>query len=82
LLVQIIADLVNTVAELPEYIPVPEQIEANPDFPTVPFPNPEEGKGALVYPCLQDICSASLLVVCGSLCLWLVGFVEIIHGNC
>jgi len=26
---------------------VPEQHEPNPTFPTVPFPNPEEGKGAL-----------------------------------
>lgn len=32
---------------LPGYIPVVEQIDANPDFPTVEFPNPEEGKGAL-----------------------------------
>eukprot|EP01099_Mayorella_cantabrigiensis_P004083 TRINITY_DN306_c0_g2_i1.p1 TRINITY_DN306_c0_g2~~TRINITY_DN306_c0_g2_i1.p1 ORF type:complete len:637 (-),score=164.32 TRINITY_DN306_c0_g2_i1:326-2149(-) len=32
---------------LPEFYDVPEQNYPNPDFPTVPFPNPEEGKSAL-----------------------------------
>ncbi|CAG0924946.1 unnamed protein product, partial [Notodromas monacha] len=31
------------------FVEVPEQKDPNPDFPTAPFPNPEEGKTALAF---------------------------------
>lgn len=36
-------------ARLRSLIPVPEQQYADPDFPTVKFPNPEEGKSRCVF---------------------------------
>jgi phosphomannomutase len=34
-------------AALPAFFLTPEQVQPDPEFPTVQFPNPEEGKGAL-----------------------------------
>ncbi|KAJ3353352.1 Phosphoglucomutase-2 [Allomyces javanicus] len=39
------------VAGLPPFFLTPEQVHPDPDFPTVAFPNPEEGKGALELAC-------------------------------
>ncbi|KAL6077659.1 Phosphoglucomutase [Balamuthia mandrillaris] len=48
---------------LPPYIAVPQQIEPDPDFPTVAFPNPEEGKGALKLAMeTADSAGASLII--------------------
>ena len=33
---------------LPPLVDVPEQMNPDPEFPTVKFPNPEEGQGVLV----------------------------------
>jgi phosphomannomutase len=47
---------------LPAYIPVEKQLHPDPDFPTVAFPNPEEGKGALALAmAAADEAGASLI---------------------
>lgn len=48
---------------LPKYIPTTQQIEADPDFPTVKFPNPEEGKGALALAMAAGDAAGSRLIL-------------------
>jgi len=48
---------------LPPYIPTREQIDPDPEFPTVKFPNPEEGKGALALSIKTAEASGSNLIL-------------------
>jgi len=48
---------------LPAYIPTPAQIAADPEFPTVKFPNPEEGKGALALAMAEADRAGSSLIL-------------------
>lgn len=45
------------------FTPVAEQMEADPEFPTVPFPNPEEGKSALNLSfATADACGSTVIL--------------------
>lgn len=48
----VVADVVRA-AGLPPLLPCTEQVEPDWDFPTVRFPNPEEGAGALRLACAE-----------------------------
>jgi phosphoglucomutase/phosphopentomutase len=48
---------------LPPYVPVNEQLHPDPTFPTVPFPNPEEGEGALAMSFAAAEAAGSRLVI-------------------
>lgn len=49
--------------DLQPYVPTPEQLLPDPEFPTVAFPNPEEGKGALKLAMAAAEASGSRLVL-------------------
>ena len=44
------------------YFPVESQMKPDPEFPTVVFPNPEEGKGVLVLKLKSNKCACSIVV--------------------
>lgn len=48
---------------LPPFIPVAEQVVPDPTFPTVTFPNPEEGKGALALSIATAEASGATLIL-------------------
>ncbi|ESO10316.1 hypothetical protein HELRODRAFT_104891 [Helobdella robusta] len=52
-----------SVFEFKELVPVKEQVEPNPDFPTVKFPNPEEGRNVLQLAINTAIASCSSVVI-------------------